>query len=257
MGFQDRVVIITGASSGIGWALAKEFAGQGAKIGLLARREGKLRELCEEIRSSGGKAEIATADVRDRGLTVAAIHGLETKLGPADVLIANAGVGSTNTLDDLNVTGAETVIRVNLLGVMYAIEAVLPGMLKRDAGQIAAVSSLAAYKGLPGAAAYCASKAAVNSYMESLRIQFHGNGLSFTTICPGFVRTPMITNNTGMFLIWSAEKAARKIASAIRRKKKVYNFPWVTTRLMKICYWLPDWLLHRAVPSKVGGQGAD
>jgi short-subunit dehydrogenase len=258
MGFKDRVVVVTGASSGIGWALAKELAGQGARLGLLARREDRLRNLCDEIRSSGGTVEYVPVDVRDRILTVQAIHSLEAKLGAPDVLIANAGVGSTNTADDLNVAGAETVFRVNLFGVMYSIEAVLPQMLKRGNGQIVTVSSIASYKGLPGAAAYCASKAAVSTYMESLRIQLYGKGVAFTTICPGFIQTPMVEKNKGMFLVLSAEKAARKIARAIHRKKKVYNFPWLTTRLMKLTYWLPDWLLHRAVREQViGGAGAE
>jgi short-subunit dehydrogenase len=212
MGFQNRVVIITGASSGIGRALAKELASRGAKLGLLARRENQLRQLCEEIRSSGGTANYVPADVCERFPLIEAIRSLEAKLGPADVLIANAGVGATNTIDDLNIAGSETVVRVNLFGVMYAIEGVLPAMLKRGSGQIAAVSSLAAYKGLPSSAAYCASKAAVNAYMESLRIQLRGKGVAFTTICPGFIKTPMTEKNDGMFLAMSAEKAARKIA---------------------------------------------
>jgi short-subunit dehydrogenase len=253
MGFQDQVVIITGASSGIGWALAKELAAQGAKLGLLARREEELKKLASEIRALGRPAEYAVADVRERIPLIDAIHTLESKLGPCDVLIANAGVGSTNTIDDLNVKGTEKVIQVNLLGVIYSIEAVLPAMLQRGQGRVVAVSSLGSYKGLPTAAAYCASKAGLNAYMESLRIQLHGKGVSFTTICPGFIRTPMIENNKGMFLIMSAEKAARKMARAIRKRKKVYNFPWVTTRLLKLCYWLPDWLLNRTMPAQVGG----
>ena len=254
MTFSDHVVFITGASSGIGWAFAKELAWQGARLGLLARREDRLQQLVDEIRAAGGTAEYAVADVAERQPLLAAIATLTQRLGPCDLLIANAGVGSTNTAADLNIDGSENVIRVNLLGVMYAIEAVLPGMLQRGKGRIAALSSLAAYKGIPAAAAYCASKSAVNAYMESLRIQLHGRGVSFTTICPGFIRTPMIADNKGMFLILDAEPAARRMLRAIARGRKVYNFPWLTTRLMKLCYWLPDWLLHRLMPEQVGGK---
>ncbi len=252
--FHNQTVIITGASSGIGWAFARELAKQGAKLGLLARREDKLRELVEAIRAEGGTAEYAVADVIEREPLLKAIESLTHRLGPCDVLIANAGVGSTNTIADLNIAGSEQVIRVNLLGVMYSIEAVLPAMLARGSGKIAALSSLASYKGIPSAAAYCASKAAVNAYMESLRVQLHGKGVSFTTICPGFIRTPMIADNKGMFLILDPGTAAKKMLRAIAMKKKVYNFPWVTTRLMKLCYWLPDWLLHRLMPEQVGGK---
>ena len=195
-------------------------------------------------------------DITDRVKTLEAIHGLAGKLGPVDVLVANAGVGSTNSADNLNIPAAETVIRVNLLGVMYSIEAVLPEMLRRKQGQIVAISSLASYKGIPGAAAYCASKSAVNGYMESLRIQLYGRGVTFSTICPGFIRTPMTETNKGMFLVMDADRAAKKIARAIRKRWKVYNFPLLTARLMKLTYWLPDWLLHRTMPKEIGGQGA-
>src|SRR5206468_3033549 len=154
--------------------------GRGAKLGLVARRAEQLQQLCEEIRINGGIAEPAPVDITDRFKTLEAIHGLAEKLGPIDILVANAGVGTTNSSQDLNIPGSETVIRVNLLGVMYSIEAVLPEMLKRKQGQIVAISSLAAYKGIPNAAAYCASKAAVNSYIESLRIQLHGRGVAFS-----------------------------------------------------------------------------
>src|SRR5687767_10572236 len=138
MGFQDQVVIITGASSGIGWALAKELAAQGARLGLLARREAELKKLASEIRALGRPAEYAVADVRERKLLIDAIHSLEAKLGACGVLIANAGVGSTNTIDALNVNGTEKVIQVNLLGVIYSIEAVLPAMLQRKRGRVVA-----------------------------------------------------------------------------------------------------------------------
>jgi short-subunit dehydrogenase len=257
MDFQGEVVLITGSSSGIGWALAKEFARRGAKLGLLARREDKLRQLSEELRGAGALAEYAVADVMERAAVLQAVAALEAKLGPCDVMVANAGVGSTNTIDNLNIDGAEKVVRVNLLGVMYAIEAVLPGMRQRGRGRVAALSSLASYKGVPSAAAYCASKAGVNAYMESLRIQHYGRGVSFTTICPGFIRTPMIEQNKGMFLILSAEEAARRMVRAIRDRRKVLNFPWLTTRLIKLTFWLPDWLLHRLLPEQIGGQEAE
>jgi short-subunit dehydrogenase len=254
MSFAGQVAVVTGASSGIGWELAKELGRQGAKVGVLARRQEHLDRLCGEIRAGGGIAEAASADIRERQATLDAIGGLAKRLGAIDLLIANAGVGSMNKPDNLNVSGAENVFRANLLGVVYSIEAVLSEMLQRGSGQIAAISSLAAYKGIPNTAAYCASKAAVNVYMESLRISLRGRGVHFTTVCPGFIRTPMTENNKGMFLVMEPQKAARKIVDAIRRKKKLYNFPWVTTRLMKLTRWAPDWLLQRTMPSEIGGK---
>src|SRR5262249_55700817 len=134
MSFAGKVVCITGASSGIGRALAAAFARQGARVGVLARREDRLRQLCEGIRAEGGTAEFAVADASDRAATRDALCSLSARLGPCDILIANAGVGATNTATDLNVDGAETVIRTNLLGPMYAFEAVLTVMLSRRSG---------------------------------------------------------------------------------------------------------------------------
>src|SRR5204862_98345 len=142
--------IITGASSGIGWALAKFLAAQGARVGLTARREVQLAELAAEIRRAGGTAEYVAADVADRAATVAAIGELTRRLGPVDLLVANAGVGAPTRLDPMNVEDLEKMYRVNVFGVIYSIEAVLPQMLARKKGHVAAVSSMAAYKGLPG-----------------------------------------------------------------------------------------------------------
>jgi short-subunit dehydrogenase len=246
--FADQVAIITGASSGIGWALARVLAAERCKVGLIARRQEKLQSLAEEIARSGGTVAFAVADVGNRTQTLAAIHGLTEQLGPAHLLIANAGVGMPTNLDPMNVRDIEEMFRVNTLGVVYAIEAVLPEMLHSGRGQLAAVSSLAAYKGLPGESAYCASKAAVNYYLEGLRIQLREKGIGVTTICPGFVRTPMTAaNDFHMPWLLEADEAARRIVRALHRRRKVYNFPWQTSMLMKLTRWLPDWVMARSM----------
>ncbi|HYT95071.1 MAG TPA: SDR family NAD(P)-dependent oxidoreductase [Gemmataceae bacterium] len=248
MAFANRVVVITGASSGIGWALAKVLAEQQARVGLVARRQDKLEELAAEIRQAGGTAALAAADVADRTQTLTAIHAVRDQLGPVDLMVANAGVGAPTLLEPMNVAQIESMFQVNMLGVVYSIEAVLPEMLQRGQGHLAAVSSLAAYKGLPGESAYCASKAAVNSYLEGLRIHLRGRGIAVTTICPGFIKTPMTdVNKFKMPWLMSADAAARRIARALRRRVKVYNFPWQMTLLMKLTRWLPDWLLAKVM----------
>jgi short-subunit dehydrogenase len=241
-----KVAVLTGASSGIGLCLAKELARDGYRMGLLARRADALTKLAEEIRSAGGTAEIEAADVADRTLTVAAIHRLADRLGPVDLLVANAGQGGYTKLTPLNVEETEQLFRVNVFGVMYSIEAVLPQMLERKNGHIAAVSSLAAYKGFPGNGGYCASKAAVRIYMESLRLQLRGRGIHVTTILPGFIKTAMTESHPfRMPFLMGPDEAARRIARALRRKKKEYHFPWPTERLVKFTYWLPDWIMAR------------
>jgi short-subunit dehydrogenase len=166
------------------------------------------------------------------------------------LLIANAGVGTPTLLEPMNTPQIERMVRVNLLGVIYSIEAVLPGMLRRGRGHLVAVSSLGAYKGLPGESGYCATKIAVNTYMEGLRIQLRPRGIAVTTICPGFVKTPMTeVNPFPMPWLMDADRAATLMVRAISRRKKVYNFPWQTTLLVKLTRWLPDWLIARMMRS--------
>lgn len=248
MAFRDKVVVITGASSGIGWELARNLGGQGARLGVLARRKERLDALAEELRGRGVRIETASCDVADRDQTLEALRSLRERLGPVDLLVANSGIGQPTEIEPINLEEIDAMIRVNLLGVVYAIAGVLPEMLERGQGHLAAVSSLAAYKGLPGESAYCASKAAVSTYMEGLRIQLRPRGIHVTTICPGFIRTPMTSvNRFPMPFLMDADRAAAKIAWALARRKKVYNFPWGTTFLMKLTRWLPDFVVRRRV----------
>jgi len=217
-------------------------------VGLLARRREQLADLAAQIERAGGVAAIAPADVADRQQTLVAIHELADRLGPVDLLVANAGVGAPTALDPMNINAIEKMFRVNVLGTIYSIEAVLSNMLQRKSGHLAAVSSMASYKGLPGESAYCASKAALNVYMEGLRIQLREYNVAVTTICPGFVRTPMTeVNDFKMPWLLEADDAARRIAKALAARKKVYNFPWQMRLLMKLTGWLPDWLIARSM----------
>jgi short-subunit dehydrogenase len=257
MSFANQVAVITGASSGIGWAVAKLLANQQCKVGLIARRREKLEELADLIRQGGGTAALAVADVTSRGQTLEAIGAVRAQLGPVDLLFANSGVGKPTPLEPLNMEEVEHMLRVNMFGVLYAIEGVLPEMLARGTGHLAAVSSLAAYKGLPGESGYCASKAFINVYMEGLRIQLRKRGIAVTTICPGFVKTAMTeVNEFPMPWLMDADKAARKIVRALARRRKVYNFPWQTTFLTKLTRWLPDWVLAKSLKSYTGDRPA-
>ena len=242
------VVIVTGASSGIGRALALRLGTLGYRVGLIARRRDLLESVATTIAAGGGSAAAAVADVGDRPALRAAVADVESRLGPAEILVANAGFGAPTWLDPLNIADVEATFRVNVLGVIYAIEAVLPGMLARRQGHLLAVSSLAGFKGLPGESAYCASKAAVNAYLEGLRIALRPRGVAVTTVCPGFVATSMTPMDSATPFLMSADAAAERIARLIaRRRSGVARFPLPMALLTALIARLPDAIVARLV----------
>jgi short-subunit dehydrogenase len=248
MSFANQTAAVTGASSGIGRAVAKRLAEQGCRVGLISRKKDKLDAVAKEIKEAGGTAVAAVADVGDRRQAGTAFAAIRDDLGPIDLLVHGAGVGKPTKIDPLNVADTERMFRVNLLGMVYAIEAVLPDMLRRRSGHLSAISSLSAYKGLPGESGYCASKAAVNVYLEGLRIQLRNRGIRVTSLCPGFVLTPMTeVNKFHMPWLLQADEAARRIVRALERGRKVYNFPWQMSIVMKVAARLPDWFLARTM----------
>ncbi|VTS06152.1 SDR family NAD(P)-dependent oxidoreductase [Tuwongella immobilis] len=251
MQVRDRVVLLTGASSGLGWAMAVELAAKGAKLGLMARREPQLVQLQEQLRATGATVEIAVVDVGDRDAQHAAIAELTGKLGPVDLFIANAGQGAGTTIRPFNREVQQGILRTNLLGVIDGIEAVLPTMLERRFGQIVTIASLAGLRGLPGQEAYCASKAGLIAYSEGLRIRLRSHGINVTTICPGFVHTEMTQRLAWMPFAMSAPKAATKMLRAIERNAKQMRFPLPTALLTWASKWAPDWLVARVLRSMI------
>src|SRR5260370_37465470 len=188
--WQDKVVLITGASSGIGRALALELARRGAAVGLLARREDLLQEVVREIEAHGGKASALPADVTDANAVRSAVGALRNEFGPIDLLIANAGVGATTAAGKLEPEGVAKVFSVNVMGVVNSVTAVIPQMTERGHGQLAVISSLAAYRGLPKSAAYSPSKAALSSLFESLPPDLPPQRINATIIHPRFFQSP-------------------------------------------------------------------
>jgi short-subunit dehydrogenase len=193
--------------------------------------------------------------VRNRAEVRAAVDNLVACLGPVDILIASAGLCCLSGVEDLRVDKLEEIIQVNFLGVVYTLDAVLPAMLGRGSGHIVGIASLAAYGGLPFESAYCASKAALASYLESLRPQLRRRGIAVTTIFPGFVQTPLLEDLTAtagksaFSGVVDVEQAARTIASAIWRRRLICCFPKSTTLLMSVARYLPprvyDWVMTR------------
>lgn len=218
-------VFITGASSGIGEALAIEYARRGATLGLVARREDRLGRLAASI---SARSFIYPADVRDaRALSAAARHFME-RAGCPDVVIANAGVSAgtlTSVAEDVPVF--EEILATNVTGMMLTFQPFLEAMRERRSGTLAGIASVAGFRGLPGAAAYSASKAAAITYLESLRVELRGSGIGVVTVCPGYIATPMTRNNPyAMPFLMPVETAAKKMADAIAARRRFYVLPW-------------------------------
>jgi len=244
--WREKVVFITGASSGIGRALTVELARRGATLGLLARRADVLAEIVAEVEGLGGHALALPSDVKDAGSVRAAADKLRAEFGHIDVLIANAGVGATTAALDLKAEDVAEVININLLGAVNSATAVVPEMVARGQGQLVAISSLAAYRGLPKSAAYCASKAALSAFFESLRLDLTGTGVDVTIIHPGFIKTPLTAGrHAQMPYLMELEDATKKILRAIEARKKSYAFPWQLASIVRAAMLMPNFLYDR------------
>lgn len=256
MALAYRSAIITGASSGIGAELARHLAAQGVPVGLTARRGEALAALADAIRQAGGTAALAAADAADREATHAAIAALTRTLGPVDLLVANAGLGEGTSASGFDARSLQRMVGVNLLGAAYAIEVVLPPMIQARRGQIVGVSSIAAYRGIPGSAGYCATKAALSSLLEGLRPELRLAGVDVTTVHPGFIDTPMTERGEGpQPFKMGVERAARIILRGIAARRREVNFPGPMVALMAVLRHLPPGLADRILTSRVLNQG--
>lgn len=244
MNWKDKVVLLTGASSGIGEGLAIALAARGAVLGLLARRENLLTALAEKCQSAGGKARVLAADVTDADAVQRAADDLRKEFGHIDILIANAGIGGNNKeTRDLQPDAVKRVIDINLLGAGNSIYAVLPQMVERGAGHLVAVSSLAGSRGLPKSAAYSASKAGMNAFFESVRLDVQHKGVDVTIIQPGFIRTPLTEGRTNnMPFLMELDDAVPHFIRAIEQKRTFAAFPWQLAAIVTAGKFMPSWL---------------
>lgn len=249
-----KVVVLTGAANGIGRATAAALASRGYRLGLIDRDAERLGETTERMRASGANIGASVADVTDADAVKSAVAAVEAEVGPTDVLVACAGIGTMTHVPVLDTPGLRTMLEVNVLGVAHAIDAVLPGMIARGSGHLVGISSVAGFRGLPWMASYSASKAALWAYLEGLRPALKRRGIRITTVFPGFVRTGMTLDVpfARPVAMLSAEQAAGYLVKAIEKRPRDYVFPFSTRLgmgfLRRSPNFLFDWMMDQAGP---------
>ncbi len=248
-----RSALITGASSGIGAALATTLAAAGTEVVLAARRRDALEELAASITRDGGQAHIQVLDVSDPERTEAVVAELDGVHG-FDLVIANAGVGSTRPGVDLSWADCSQVIMVNVCGAVATMTGAIPGMVARGGGNLVGVSSIAMYRGIPRNTVYAASKAFLSNFLEGLRIDLEASGIGVTDVRPGFVDTPMTATAKNKLFEVSAGDAAGFIIRGAQRSRKVVSFPWPMALAGRLTVVMPSFIyapLVRKTVSKI------
>lgn len=233
-------VVISGASSGIGEALARHYDAPGNVLGLLSRREPQV--------SVVGTKVFYPVDVTDTASQARAAEDFLRRFGAPDLVIANAGIGVGTHGDDLaDIEKLRRILAVNVSGMAATLAAFAPPMRAAGHGTLVGVASVAGFRGLPGAGAYSASKAAAISWLESLRVELRGSGVSVVCVCPGYIDTPMTQSNRyAMPFLMAPDDFARRMARAVAAKRRRVVIPWQMALVAMLLRNVPGWLYDRA-----------
>ncbi|MFC1581689.1 SDR family NAD(P)-dependent oxidoreductase [Candidatus Neomarinimicrobiota bacterium] len=244
-------VFITGASSGIGEYLAYEYAKQKAVLGIAARRRDYLTRVADKCRDFGSSTTVYELDVNDEAKCQASIADFISKNNGIDIVIANAGISGSDNLGSGNSNTINKILKTNILGVTNIVMPTIPAMKTQQSGHIVIVSSVAGYRGLIGRGGYTGSKAAIRTMANGWRYSLSKIGVHVTTICPGFVTTPLVSKNTfPMLFLIDSEEAATKIVKAIQNRRKTYIVPWPWRIIMPVFKLIPSWIIKIATPKR-------
>ena len=250
MQLSGKIIWLTGASSGIGAALAYELASRGVKLALTARNGAKLTALAEDLRGAGAVAAVFTGDVTDLAEMKRISAEIEHSLGPIDLLLANAGTHFETWPENFNSVEYQNLMNINYGGLLHCLDAVLPQMLLRGTGTVVGIASLAGYRGLPRAGAYGASKAAMIHFLESVRFHLRPRGIKVVVVNPGFVKTPLTDkNNFQMPFLIDAKRAAKFICRGLELERDRIAFPapfsWFMGLLRIVPFFIYDFLVEK------------
>jgi len=243
MNFNDKVVLITGASSGIGYSLAKSLPKESCSLALISRRKNLLDQLASEIKNKINEVRTYACDVGKINDVRNIYQQIKNDFGKIDVAILNAGTSHRADIKNYSYDIAKRIFDTNVFGIINFIEQLIPDFIERKEGMIVGVSSLAESRGFPRSGFYNASKSAVSLMLESLRIELRPYGIKVITVKPGFVRTPFIDKNEFfMPSIVNVDKAVQIIINGLKKEKKIIQFPLTTVVGSKIVKLMPDWL---------------
>ena len=239
----NKTVIITGASAGLGQELARLFAKDGWNCGLIARNKLALEALKQELDTPHNTILIESCDVSNKATLFKTIHSMIHSFGRIDCVIANAGIGIASPGQEANPDTLEKTILTNLIGAGNTAYAAIPTMIQQQFGQLVVISSLAGYRGLSEAGAYCASKAGVNALFESLRLDLKPFNIDVSIIRPGFIESN-ITNKNEYYMpqLLTTKDGVSRIYKAIQKRKKIHAFPKPLSLIAKSLYFWPCWL---------------
>lgn len=239
MVLKNSTILITGASSGIGYQLAKDFAEEGANLAILSRRHELIDELAKQLENIT-KVKAYKCDVTKKEEVKEVLDKIKSDFNKIDIAILNSGVGRTSSVREYNSSAAEETFNTNVLGAIYCIEQLLPEFISQKRGTIVGISSLGDGKGFPKSGFYTASKAALTIILESLRIELKPFNVKVITVKPGFIKTPMTDKNKfKMPFLMSVEKGSKIIIKGLQKDKRIIEFPFPTTISAKFLRMIP------------------